>query len=66
MMKFFLFIIFLFVIFIAFTGFVIRRFKKLFSPIEQFKQAARQKEYRNVIYDKDDVIVLKGDAKDEE
>jgi len=65
-------IIFLVVILLAFIGVSvifksIRRIFTAFIPQDDInKDQTRKKKYDNVIYDKEDVVVLKGEAKDKD
>jgi hypothetical protein len=63
MIKFFLFLALIFGFFVIGTGYVLRKVKNLFIPIGSVDRNTPQKQDADVLYSKDDVVVLKGDAK---
>lgn len=60
----FLLIIFLFIVAVlVVAGVALKRVKNfLFGPIEKMNQQAKKQAKSNVIYEKDDVVVMKGEA----
>jgi len=70
MTKFLIILLVIIVLVIIGVSYVFKSVRKIFTafiPNEQFNKASSQKKkYDNVIYDKDDVVVLKGEAKDKD
>ena len=61
--KFFMFIFLLIILALVGVGFIFRKMKRIFSVKSEFTPSQeRMKKDDNVIYKKDDVVVLKGEA----
>jgi uncharacterized membrane protein len=70
MTKFLLLLLIIVVLAIIGVSVIFKSIKRIFTPFipqDQInKDQTRKKKYDNVIYDKDDVVVLKGEAKDKD
>ena len=63
-MKFFLILIIIFLSFLLGTRYLLNKLKRIFTPFEIPVQKQEENKYKDVLYQKDEIIVLKGDAKD--
>lgn len=67
MIRFLVIIIIVVVGIVVLSSFVTRTLRRIFSPLDitsDPKKADKKNEVQNVLYQKDDVVVLKGEAKD--